>query len=566
MAAIEMGVVSSRAFRFFNRRTAEHFYTESTAERDGIITGRADMTYEGVAFLDGGGASNPVSVARFVRLDTGDHFYTASVTERDYILQNMSDNFRLEDSQAFLVSATADTQFSQPVYRFLDTATGSHFFTASEGERDGVIATLPSYRYEGVAFYAKPAPPLPPAPSGNFDEAWYLRAYPDVRDAVNAGWMTARTHYDAFGRREGRMPNDMAALAGNDHWIAFDGAPGHVRILNGGSGDDILDGIDGYSTSSSTMVGAYNGYSDYSDVLFGETGNDTLYGAQNDTLNGGSGNDTYYVHSSGVLVTEGADAGIDDVVLIEDSISGYFNYSMPANVERMRVIITQIGNPSVPAVAGSAGDDWIGAGSTNTPIHLLGGAGNDTLNGGFGLNGGAVVESGAGNDYLLAAGYNDARFYTWLASGNDTLSGGDGDDTLVAWTGNDRLTGGDGADTFLVDLGSPPNLLWQDAKAWTSYPGPSDFYSYVLWSDNSVTTVTDFQPGVDVLSFRHSSLGLSDIMARFIDRGDGQGVVASFTAGEFGLPVNGGSNTFTLSLDNVKQWQISANWFSVSST
>lgn len=249
MAAADMGVVSPKAFRFFNRKTGEHFYTESTAERDGIIAGRADMAYEGVAFLEGGGASDPVSVARFVRLDTGEHFYTASVVERDYIIRNMSDNFRLEDSQAFLVAATPDYQFSQPVYRFLDTATGSHFFTASEGERDGVIATLPSYRYEGVAFYAKPAPPLAPAPSGDFDQSWYLQAYPDVRDAVNAGWMTARTHYDAFGRREGRMPNDMAALNGDDHWIAFDGAPGHVRILNGGSGNDILDGIDGYTLS-----------------------------------------------------------------------------------------------------------------------------------------------------------------------------------------------------------------------------------------------------------------------------------------------------------------------------
>ncbi|CAO3451207.1 hypothetical protein [Azospirillum largimobile] len=562
-----MGVVSSKAFRFFNRRTGEHFYTGSTAERDGIIAARADMTYEGVAFLPGGSASTPVSVARFIRLDTGEHFYTASAVERDYILQNMSDNFRLEDSEAFLVSATPDYQFSQPVYRFLDTATGNHFLTASESERDGVMAALPSYRYEGVAFYAKPTPPLPPAPSGNFDEAWYLQAYPDVRDAVNAGLMTARVHYDVFGKREGRMPNDMAALAGNDRWIAFDGAPGHVRILNGGAGDDILDGIDGYTISNSTMVGAYIGYSDFSDVLFGETGNDTLYGAQNDTLNGGSGNDTYYVHSSGVLVTEGANAGIDEAVLIEDSNSGYFNYSMPPNVERLRAFITPIINPSVPTVAGSAGDDWIGAGGTTAPIRLLGGAGNDTLNGGLGSGGGAVVEGGTGNDYLLAVGFNDARFYTWLASGSDTLNGGDGDDTLVAWTGNDRLSGGAGADTVLVDFATPPNLLWQDPKAWTSYPGGGGNLSYVLWSGTSVTTVTDFQPGVDVLSFRHSSLGLSDIMARFNDRADGMGVVASFTTNEFGLSVTGdANNTFTLSLDGLTRSQVSANWFAVSST
>ncbi len=557
-----MGVVSSKAFRFFNRRTGEHFYTESTAERDGIIAARADMTYEGVAFLQGGGASTPVSVARFIRLDTGEHFYTASVIERDYIIQNMSDNFRLEDSQAFLVSETQDYQFSQAVYRFLDTATGNHFFTASESERDGVMATLPSYRYEGVAFYAQPTPPLPPAPSGNFDEAWYLQAYPDVRDAVDAGRMTARVHYDVFGKREGRMPNDMAALAGNDHWIAFDSAPGHVRILNGGSGDDILDGTDVYGIVAGTMMG---GYSDYDDVLFGETGNDTLYGAQNDTLNGGSGNDTYIVHSSGVLVTEGADAGIDEVVLMEDSISGYFSYSMPANVERLRVTVQVDVSAPMLTITGSAGDDWIGAGRTNTPLRVLGGDGNDTLNGGYGRGGGAIVEGGAGNDYLLAAATTSARVWSYLQSGSDTLTGGDGDDTLVAWSGDDRLTGGAGADTFLVDLGSAPNVLWQDPNAWTSNPSPSDGYSSISWNGAGVTTVMDFQPGADVLSFRHTSLSLSDVMARFNDRTDGQGVQASFTTTELGLPLASyANNTFTLSLDGLSRSQVSANWFSVS--
>ncbi|MDR6773416.1 hypothetical protein [Azospirillum sp. BE72] len=557
-----MGVVSSKAFRFFNRRTGEHFYTESTAERDGIIAARADMTYEGVAFLQGGGASTPVSVARFIRLDTGEHFYTASVIERDYIIQNMSDNFRLEDSQAFLVSETQDYQFSQAVYRFLDTATGNHFFTASESERDGVMATLPSYRYEGVAFYAQPTPPLPPAPSGNFDEAWYLQAYPDVRDAVDAGRMTARVHYDVFGKREGRMPNDMAALAGNDHWIAFDSAPGHVRILNGGSGDDILDGTDVYGIVAGTMMG---GYSDYDDVLFGETGNDTLYGAQNDTLNGGSGNDTYIVHSSGVLVTEGADAGIDEVVLMEDSISGYFSYSMPANVERLRVTVQVDVSAPMLTITGSAGDDWIGAGRTNTPLRVLGGDGNDTLNGGYGRGGGAIVEGGAGNDYLLAAATTSARVWSYLQSGSDTLIGGDGDDTLVAWSGDDRLTGGAGADTFLVDLGSAPNVLWQDPNAWTSNPSPSDGYSSISWNGAGVTTVMDFQPGADVLSFRHTSLSLSDVMARFNDRTDGQGVQASFTTTELGLPLASyANNTFTLSLDGLSRSQVSANWFSVS--
>ena len=43
-----------------------------------------------------------------------------------------------------------------PVYRFYNTQTGAHFFTISEGEKDYVIATLPQFRFEGVAWYAHP--------------------------------------------------------------------------------------------------------------------------------------------------------------------------------------------------------------------------------------------------------------------------------------------------------------------------------------------------------------------------------------------------------------------------
>jgi hypothetical protein len=39
------------------------------------------------------------------------------------------------------------------VHRFYDTATDSHFYTASEAERQVVAETLATYRYEGIAYY-----------------------------------------------------------------------------------------------------------------------------------------------------------------------------------------------------------------------------------------------------------------------------------------------------------------------------------------------------------------------------------------------------------------------------
>lgn len=42
-----------------------------------------------------------------------------------------------------------------PVYRFFNTATGTHFFTISGEEKDSIINSLPQFSYEGTAWCAK---------------------------------------------------------------------------------------------------------------------------------------------------------------------------------------------------------------------------------------------------------------------------------------------------------------------------------------------------------------------------------------------------------------------------
>ena len=62
------------------------------------------------------------------------------------------------------------------------------------------------------------APPEPDADDAaqeefEFDEAWYLRKYPDVQAAVKAERISsAREHYRRFGRNEGRLPVPEVAL------------------------------------------------------------------------------------------------------------------------------------------------------------------------------------------------------------------------------------------------------------------------------------------------------------------------------------------------------------------
>lgn len=79
-------------YRFYNSRTGTHFYTASEAEKN-YVQGRTDwsFTYEGVAYLAlGSGGGTFVPLHRFYNRRTGTHFYTASEAEKNYV-QGRSD-------------------------------------------------------------------------------------------------------------------------------------------------------------------------------------------------------------------------------------------------------------------------------------------------------------------------------------------------------------------------------------------------------------------------------------------------------------------------------------------
>jgi hypothetical protein len=92
---------------------------------------------------------------RFFNTAAGTHFYTVSDKERASITADLF-TYRL-DGVAYYVYPSPEAG-TAPIYRFHQTATGTHFYTISRAERDAVMATLPAYRYEGVAFYAFPEP------------------------------------------------------------------------------------------------------------------------------------------------------------------------------------------------------------------------------------------------------------------------------------------------------------------------------------------------------------------------------------------------------------------------
>ena len=96
-------------------------------------------------------ADTRVAVFRFFNTATGTHFYTASVEERDRIIATLP--VLHYEGPAFYASSAANTALS-PVYRFYNRTAGVHFYTISEDEKNSIIANLPQYTYEGPAYYA----------------------------------------------------------------------------------------------------------------------------------------------------------------------------------------------------------------------------------------------------------------------------------------------------------------------------------------------------------------------------------------------------------------------------
>ena len=185
----------------------------------------------------------------------------------------------------------------------------------------------------------------------------------------------------------------------------------NIQILEGGSGNDFLDGSDAPAVS---------------EILRGGGGNDTLYGSLGaDTLDGGDGLDTAdYTASLGPIV-------------VNLSLATQANTGGDAESDTLL---------DIEVIRGSNFDDALTANSSG--MELRGGSGDDALTGGTGVD---KLYGGVGHDTLPG---NDGNDQLWGEVGNDTLSGGAGNDTLSGGAGNDTLSGGAGDDTLYAGTGN----------------------------------------------------------------------------------------------------------------
>ena len=145
--------LSQSVYRLYNRATGEHLFTTSQTELD-LITGSPTSAFvnEGAAYrspFDGTQA-----LYRFLNTSTGLHFYSANDAEKNALTSKPSSGYKFE-GQAFTVYGVSTAPVgATPVYRFYDQAKSQHFYSANASEVAIVQSTQPSWKFEGVAWYA----------------------------------------------------------------------------------------------------------------------------------------------------------------------------------------------------------------------------------------------------------------------------------------------------------------------------------------------------------------------------------------------------------------------------
>lgn len=149
--------VLSDVYRFWSPATNAYFYTINKTERDKLIRNYSDVwRFEGVAFK---AAKTPFSSAlapvhRFWSDATGSHFYTISETERDKLVKNFRNVWTYEGVAFYAYPQGRQPSGTKPVYRFWSDVRMAHFYTISEAEKTRFLREFGHiYIFEGIAFY-----------------------------------------------------------------------------------------------------------------------------------------------------------------------------------------------------------------------------------------------------------------------------------------------------------------------------------------------------------------------------------------------------------------------------
>jgi predicted outer membrane repeat protein len=145
-------------YRFWSESTGTHFYTISAGERDKLINKYSHIwTWEGIAYYAyyRPTETNLSPVYRFWSPTLGCHFWTVSEAEKNKLRTQMADAWQYEGVVFYAYAAGKQPFDAVPVYRFLSNASGSHFYTVKENEKNKLLTQgAKAWTYEGIGWYA----------------------------------------------------------------------------------------------------------------------------------------------------------------------------------------------------------------------------------------------------------------------------------------------------------------------------------------------------------------------------------------------------------------------------
>ncbi|MEB3189154.1 MAG: hypothetical protein VKL42_02260 [Snowella sp.] len=146
-------LLNNPVVRFSNQNVpGTHFYSASADEVTNVVLNYPEFQLDGIAFLVGiQPGDNLLPVHRFANQNVpGTHFYTASEAERQNVVANYLE-FRYDGIAYYVFDTTAN--LGTDVHRFSNqTVPGTHFYTASQAEYQNVLANYPQFRYDGIAY------------------------------------------------------------------------------------------------------------------------------------------------------------------------------------------------------------------------------------------------------------------------------------------------------------------------------------------------------------------------------------------------------------------------------
>ncbi|MFC3321337.1 hypothetical protein [Mesorhizobium cantuariense] len=287
----------------------------------------------------------------------------------------------------------------------------------------------------------------------------------------------------------------------------------------GGTGNDILNG----TNFADTLTGGAG-----TDTLNGNDGNDTLNGGiANDVLNGGSGNDTYVFNSGDGSDTINENSGAADTI------------QLGAGLTAANVFFNVSGSGNDLLISDGVGGDLIKL----TNQYYSAGYQIETLIYGDGtsisLTGGLPIVGGAGNDTLNGTGFGDTLSG---GDGTDTLNGYAGNDTLTGGIGTDALNGGSGNDTYVFNSGDGSDTIYDTSGTDTIQLGAgltaANVFFNVSGSGNDLLISDGVGGDLIKLTYQYYSAGYQ---IETLIYGDGTSI--SLTGG---LPIVGGAGNDTL--------------------